>query len=75
MMRAMGEVLLVRNARLVDGLGGAPVEDAMLVCEDGMVAYAGPARGAPDAEGETIDAGGRTLMPGLIDCHVHTHHS
>ena len=22
-----------------------------------------------------IDCGGRTLMPGLIDCHVHTHHS
>ena len=22
-----------------------------------------------------IDCGRRTLMPGLIDCHVHTHHS
>src|SRR5258708_15041246 len=22
-----------------------------------------------------IDCGKRTLMPGLIDCHVHTHHS
>ena len=22
-----------------------------------------------------VDCGGRTLMPGLIDCHVHTHHS
>src|SRR6516164_11667089 len=27
----------------------------------------------PDAE--TVDCGGRTLMPGLIDCHVHVIHS
>src|SRR5687768_1143815 len=67
----MAEVLIVRNARLVDGLGGAPVDDAALICEDGVIGYAGPAKGAPDAVGDTIDAGGRTLMPGLIDCHVH----
>src|SRR5260370_2523797 len=24
---------------------------------------------------EVVDCGKRTLMPGLIDCHVHTHHS
>jgi imidazolonepropionase-like amidohydrolase len=67
----MSEVTIVTNARLVDGLGGAPVEDAMLICEDGVIGYAGPTRGAPDASGDTIDAAGRTLMPGLIDCHVH----
>jgi imidazolonepropionase-like amidohydrolase len=27
------------------------------------------------AQAQIIDCGGRTLMPGLIDCHVHTHHS
>ncbi|MBV8189107.1 MAG: amidohydrolase family protein, partial [Alphaproteobacteria bacterium] len=27
------------------------------------------------ASATSIDCGGRTLMPGLIDCHVHTHHS
>ncbi|WP_395713802.1 amidohydrolase family protein [Reyranella sp.] len=27
------------------------------------------------ARASVIDCGGRTLMPGLIDCHVHTHHS
>ena len=27
------------------------------------------------ATATAIDCGGRTLMPGLIDCHVHTHHS
>ena len=27
------------------------------------------------ATADVIDCGGRTVMPGLIDCHVHTHHS
>jgi len=27
------------------------------------------------AAARAIDCGGRTVMPGLIDCHVHTHHS
>jgi imidazolonepropionase-like amidohydrolase len=27
------------------------------------------------ASATVVDCGGRTLMPGLIDCHVHTHHS
>src|SRR5690349_494196 len=71
MMPRMSETLIVRGARLIDGLGGAPVDDAMLICEEGRVAYAGRAKGAPDASGDVIDAGGRSIMPGLIDCHVH----
>src|SRR6187431_2731068 len=27
------------------------------------------------AKAKVVDCGKRTLMPGLIDCHVHTHHS
>src|SRR5215470_16223590 len=27
------------------------------------------------AKADVVDCGKRTLMPGLIDCHVHTHHS
>lgn len=70
-MRAMSESLVVRGARLVDGLGGGPIDDAVLVVVGGVVEYAGARAGAPDAGGEVIDADGRTLMPGLIDCHVH----
>ncbi|MFD7281807.1 amidohydrolase family protein [Streptomyces sp. NPDC059862] len=61
------------NARLIDGTGAAPVADAVLVVDDGgTIEYAGPAAGAPATPGAPItDLGGRTLLPGFIDTHVH----
>lgn len=65
--------LVVRAARLLDGRGSPPVPDAALVCDDGRIVYAGPAAGAPRTEPEdnVVDGGDGTLVPGLIDCHVH----
>ncbi|MFD3589833.1 amidohydrolase family protein [Streptomyces sp. NPDC058683] len=62
-----------RHAVLVDGTGAAPVPDAVLVVDDdGQIAYAGPASAAPRTPDATdVDLGGRTLLPGFIDCHVH----
>jgi len=46
------------------------IEDGAVVVEDGHIASVGPARGlAPNTE--TVDLGDVTLMPGLIDAHVH----
>ncbi|MDA2812761.1 amidohydrolase family protein [Nocardiopsis sp. RSe5-2] len=62
------------GARLIDGTGAAPVEDAVVdTAADGTIAYAGPAAGAPaPAPGrQEVDLGGRTLLPGFFDCHVH----
>jgi enamidase len=44
-----------------------------VVAEDGTIVYVGDAAGAPPrGEGEVVvDAGGATLIPGLIDNHVH----
>lgn len=65
--------LYLRGARLIDGTGADPVDDAVLVAGDGLVAYAGPASQAPPPsdDAHVIDAEGRALLPGLIDCHVH----
>ncbi|MFF7474770.1 amidohydrolase family protein [Streptomyces sp. NPDC008092] len=62
------------HATLIDGTGAAPVPDAVLVVEDdGVISYAGPAAHAPPAApaATETDLGGRTLLPGFFDCHVH----
>src|SRR5437899_7648925 len=60
------------GAMLVDGTGGAPVPDAVVVVDGDRVAAAG-ARGALSwpHDAEVIDVRGRTIIPGLIDAHDH----
>jgi N-acetylglucosamine-6-phosphate deacetylase len=48
------------------------IEDgAVIVGDEGRIAYVGPAAEAPGVEGEALDLRGRLLLPGLIDIHVH----
>lgn len=66
--------LRVHHARLIDGTGASPVDDAVVTIDaQGTLTYAGPAATAPPAGGadREIDAGGRTVLPGFFDCHVH----
>ena len=58
-----------RNARLVDGTGAPPRAGIDVVLEGGRIASVGGSVAVGDAE--VIELQGRTLMPGLIDCHVH----
>ncbi|HEX3884629.1 MAG TPA: amidohydrolase family protein [Stellaceae bacterium] len=59
--------LVIRGATVVDGLGHDPIR-ADVAVKDGRISEIGdiPANGA-----ETVDAGGLTLMPGIIDIHTH----
>ena len=59
--------LLIKNALLLDGLGGAPKTGALAVA-DGRIAEVGEVDGPAR---ETIDADGLALMPGIIDNHTH----
>jgi imidazolonepropionase-like amidohydrolase len=64
--------MVFTGARLIDGTGAPPVDDAAVVVEDGKFTYAGPDKRRPVVAGETItELGGRTLLPGFFDCHVH----
>lgn len=67
----MPETLLLCNALLLDGRGGDPVEGATVVVADGLIREVHAAGVTPTATGTRIDCSGRTLMPGLIDAHVH----
>lgn len=55
---------------LLDGSGADPVPNAILLIEDGRITRAGTGLPVP-REAEVFDAGGRTVMPGMIDSHVH----
>lgn len=48
------------------------VENGVVAAQDGRIAYAGPANGAPGFEcADEHDCEGRWITPGLIDCHTH----
>ncbi len=53
---------------LIDGTGADPIRDAVVVIDEGVIMSIGvkAPRGAT-----VIDATGLTVLPGLIDCHVH----
>jgi imidazolonepropionase-like amidohydrolase len=59
---------VIREARIFDGERLRDADPVLLA--DGIIAGVGPGLGVP-AGAEVIDGGGRTLLPGLIDCHVH----
>ncbi len=61
----------ITGATLIDGNGGDPVSGATIVIgEDGRIERVGP-EVAPPTGAAVMDVDGRTVMPGLIDCHVH----
>ena len=65
--------LAIQHARLIDGVGSEPIPTgAVLIGSDGRIAAAGPTGSVPIPPGiPTLDATGMTLLPGLIDGHVH----
>src|SRR5260221_557149 len=64
---------LITNGRLIDGTGRPPIDDAVLLVENGCVAYAGSAALAPPLGPDAlrIDARGGTILPGLVEAHFH----
>jgi imidazolonepropionase-like amidohydrolase len=60
------------GARVIDGSGGPPVENAVLLIQDGRVAAVG-ARGAVTLPGGVVrvDVSGKTIMPAMINVHAH----
>src|SRR5436189_4394749 len=55
------------NARLIDGTGAPPLPDATLVFGERIEAIGlGPPADPPD-----LDVAGRTVLPGLINAHIH----
>lgn len=68
------KIVVVTAARLIDVDTGRAIDDPVIVITDGRIAAVagrGAARPAIPAGAERIDLPGKTLLPGLIDMHVH----
>lgn len=65
---------VLKHARLINGTGAKPIERATIAIEGEKIIFAGKAEEWHNPEGKTIhemDLTGRTVLPGLIDSHVH----
>ncbi|MBL4684212.1 MAG: amidohydrolase family protein [Nannocystaceae bacterium] len=62
--------LLLVHGRLIDGTGADPQMDVDVLVEDGRIVQVGTGLLVPPSA-RLVDLGGRTLLPGFIDAHVH----
>ena len=64
-------VIAIHHVRLIDGTGQT-IEPATVIVRQHTIATAGPSRTTSMPRGATrVNGRGLTLLPGLIDCHVH----
>lgn len=66
----MTQAIIFENARLLDGTSPEGEHDRFVRVEGGLIREVSD-RPIADGGARRIDLKGRTLMPGLIDCHVH----
>ena len=65
-------VMVIAGATIIDGRGGPPIVDGVLVIRAGKIAAVGPrARVAVPSGAAVVDGSGLSVMPGLIDAHFH----
>jgi imidazolonepropionase-like amidohydrolase len=64
--------VILEHARIIDGTGRPPLEDATIVVDGGRIAAVGTVGKAQRPKGaRVVDASGKTIIPGLIVAHGH----
>ncbi|HEU5348242.1 MAG TPA: amidohydrolase family protein [Ktedonobacterales bacterium] len=67
-----GKTVAITGVRLIDGTGADPLERATVILDGERIDAVGAANDVKiPKDAAVIDAEGMTLLPGLIDCHVH----
>lgn len=67
--------LYLENAVVIDGSGSDPLERGAILVKEDRIAGVGSVdtlRPPPHEDVTIVDATGRTVMPGMIDCHFHS---
>ena len=69
---AQAPAVAFTGARVIDGTGAAPIEQATIVVVNGRIESVGAAAAAKIPAGATrVDMTGKTIVPGLINAHGH----
>jgi imidazolonepropionase-like amidohydrolase len=67
-----GHLKALIGGKLIDGTGAEPMEDAVVITEGGRISMVGKADATAVPTGaKVIDVTGKTVIPGLINCHAH----
>jgi imidazolonepropionase-like amidohydrolase len=69
---AMADMILIECGRLIDGITPEPIDNAAVLVEGERIVYAGPTDQLErPTDVDVLRLPGGTIMPGLIDVHVH----
>ncbi|MGE0555368.1 MAG: amidohydrolase family protein [Gemmatimonadales bacterium] len=69
---ASAQQTVIDRVTVIDGTGGAPLRNAVVVIEQGRIRAVGPSGSmALPAGAERIDGGGGYLVPGFVEMHAH----
>src|SRR5436190_6703531 len=69
---AHAQPVVLAGGRLIDGYGGPPIENAVIVIDGSTIRTVGTQTTVRIPDGaKIIDTNGFTMMPGLMDMHVH----
>jgi len=66
--------LAIQHLRIIDGTGGAPIEDATLLIDGAKIGAILPPGSAVPAGFKTLDGTGETALPGLVGMHNHLYY-
>ncbi|MCH7745115.1 MAG: amidohydrolase family protein [Chloroflexi bacterium] len=69
-----GAFKLIKGGLLIDCRGGPPIENGAVLVQGSKIIAVGRAGDVAAPEGaqvETFDYPGKTVMPGMVDCHTH----
>src|ERR1700674_8930 len=64
-------VIALEGGTLIDGAGGRPLQESLILIKDGHIQAAGPGNEISVPRGAVrMNVAGKTIIPGLIDAHA-----